>query len=129
MTNDHLYAETPERLITRLNRVPIQSASFASASAGAVDDPGLIAGDQETVIALAGLPAERELVDEANNLPGSDGSARISSADLSSGEIYSARGSMRHSCRVGFAHRPPGRRPASVGKAHPTMAHSEPCKV
>ena len=34
MTNDHLYAETPERLITRLNRLPIQPASFASASAG-----------------------------------------------------------------------------------------------
>ena len=29
MTNDHLYSETPDGLITRLNRVPIQPASFA----------------------------------------------------------------------------------------------------
>jgi hypothetical protein len=29
-TNDHLYAETPEWLIGRLNRAPIQPASFAS---------------------------------------------------------------------------------------------------
>ena len=83
-----LYAETPEWLITRLNRVPIQPASFASPhSAGAVDDPGLIAGDQQAVIASAGLPAESEVVDEANVPPGSDGSALIRRANLSSGEV------------------------------------------
>jgi hypothetical protein len=80
MTNDHVDAETPDRLITRLNRVPIQPASFASASAGAVDEAGLIAGDQAAVIALAGLPAGSALVDEANIPPGSDGSARNSCA-------------------------------------------------
>ena len=36
-----------------------------------------IAGDQEAVIASAGLPAESELVDEANIPPGSDGSAQF----------------------------------------------------
>ena len=39
-----------------------------------------------------------------------------------------ARGSS-HSCRVGFAHRHRGRRLASVGKAHPTMAHPAPCQA
>ena len=41
----------------------------------------------------------------------------------------SGRGSMRRSCRLGFAYRPLGRRSASVGNANPTMAHSAPFKV
>ena len=32
-TNDHVYAETPDWLISRLRRVPIQPASFASPAA------------------------------------------------------------------------------------------------
>ena len=33
ITNDHVYAETPNALISRLSRVPIQPASFASSGA------------------------------------------------------------------------------------------------
>ena len=51
-TNDHVYAETPDWLISRLRRVPIQPASFASpdandsnaAGASAVEGPEGSAG-------------------------------------------------------------------------------------
>jgi hypothetical protein len=44
-------------------------------------------------------------------------------------ELYSARGELIQSCRVGIAHRREHPRPKTVGDAHPSMAHSVPRKL
>jgi hypothetical protein len=74
-TNDHLYAETPEWLITRLNRAPIQPASSEIASAEPADAKELIAGEQEAAIAQEGGRSEGDALGESNIQLTSDGAA------------------------------------------------------
>jgi hypothetical protein len=87
MTNDLLYAETPDRLIARLSRVPIQPASYGSASAEPADGQGLIAGAQGAVIASAGLLTERDLSDETGIAPTSDDTESDSNVSSSPGGV------------------------------------------
>jgi hypothetical protein len=70
-TNDHLYAETPEWLITRLNRAPIQPASSETASA----EPAEAHGDSDSINVLADSPSESDALDATNTQPASDGAA------------------------------------------------------
>ncbi len=43
LTNDHVYAETPDWLIRRLSGVPIRPASFKSSNGNGIDDAGISA--------------------------------------------------------------------------------------
>ena len=57
-TNDHVYAETPDWLISRLSRVPIQPASFASPDAKGNNEAGTSAA--EGANGSAGTPPPHE---------------------------------------------------------------------
>ena len=63
VTNDHVYAETPDWVITRLSRVPIQPALFASA--GQDEAPANAAGEG----GVATSPADGGELAEAVNAP------------------------------------------------------------
>jgi hypothetical protein len=54
LTNDHVYEETPDWLISRLSRAPVQSASFASSDVNASYGVGVTEGD--TGSGSAGAP-------------------------------------------------------------------------
>ena len=58
MANEHVFCETPDRVVSRLSRVPIQPSCFAEASPKASDDVG--ENEVSRPIAAAGsAPAEK----------------------------------------------------------------------
>jgi hypothetical protein len=71
-TNDHLYAETPEWLITRLDRMQIQPTPLESASADRAGASEMIPCDQEDVVALPVASSESNASGESHVPPTSD---------------------------------------------------------
>jgi hypothetical protein len=71
-TNDHVYAETPEWLVTRLDRMQIQPMPLESASADQAGASEMTPRDQEDVVALPVASAESNASGESHVPPTSD---------------------------------------------------------
>ena len=99
ITNDQVYAETPDCLIERLGRFPIQPASFASSTANGNNEAGASvaeAANSEGAPALSpDAPPESCPPDEMSAKPVNDGAAGVLAASSTPGgaTIFSADGS------------------------------------
>jgi hypothetical protein len=69
ITNEHLYAETADWLISRLSRVPIQPASFVSPDANGKNGAGTSAGEGANGLAVTRPPADGGPSAEAVSAP------------------------------------------------------------
>jgi hypothetical protein len=84
-TNEHVYAETPDRLIRRLSGFQIQPASFKASSAKGDDEPGTSAiermnGSAGILLSHEGEPSADVEMTETDFEPGGDDVALVVSA-------------------------------------------------
>ena len=86
-TNDHVYAETPDWLISRFGRVPIQPASFAIPGATGSNGAGASAAEGAGGIGRDWPPDER--------VPGADGGRECRRLCCHAGSV---RGPRRRRC-------------------------------
>jgi hypothetical protein len=86
-TNDHLYAETPDRLITRLDRVQIKPTPLESASVDRAGASEMIPCGQEDVVALPVASSESNASGESNVAPTSDHATGDSIVTVSGADV------------------------------------------
>jgi hypothetical protein len=90
ITNEHVYAETPEWLISRLRRVPVSPASFQSSLAPAMSEPVLVVSAEAShQIELSPGAGLTPVVDRAGEMLGAD-RAPWEKADANAGALDGA---------------------------------------